>query len=210
MGTVYAELGTKVSVVELTDGLLPGADRDLVKPLHKRLERLFAGIYLNTKVAALGGQEGRGRSEVPERRRRRRAHRAVQPRAGLRRPPAEQPRLRPGEHEGQDRRARASSQIDEQLRTADPHILAIGDVAGEPMLAHKASHEGRRRRRSAARRAGGVRPAGDSGGRLHRSGDRLGRPDRRAGQSGSRGSRDRAVSLGGQRAGACRSAGPRG
>lgn len=55
MGTVYAHLGTKVSVVELTDGLLPGADRDLVKPLQKRLDALFGGrIYLNTKVGSIG------------------------------------------------------------------------------------------------------------------------------------------------------------
>ena len=55
MGTVYAQLGSKVSVVELLDGLLPGADRDLVKPLHKRLNALFGErIFLNTKVGSLG------------------------------------------------------------------------------------------------------------------------------------------------------------
>src|SRR5262249_2181984 len=53
MGTVYAELGTKVTVVELTDGLLPGADRDLVRPLHNRLEKLFASVLLSTKVVGL-------------------------------------------------------------------------------------------------------------------------------------------------------------
>ena len=57
MGTVYAELGTKVSVVELTDGLLPGADRDLVKPLHSRLEKLFAAIHLKTKVVSLADKK---------------------------------------------------------------------------------------------------------------------------------------------------------
>ena len=53
MGTVYAELGSQVSVVELTDTLLPGADRDLVKPLQQRLEKLFAAIHMRTKVARL-------------------------------------------------------------------------------------------------------------------------------------------------------------
>ena len=57
MGTVYAELGTKVSVVELTDGLLPGADRDLVRPLHSRLEKLFAAILLSTKVVSLADKK---------------------------------------------------------------------------------------------------------------------------------------------------------
>src|SRR4030095_5793593 len=60
MGTVYAQLGSRVSVVELLEGLLPGADRDLVKPLHKRLTSLFGErIYLNTKVGSLGLREGR-------------------------------------------------------------------------------------------------------------------------------------------------------
>src|SRR5918996_2397524 len=59
MGTVYAQLGARVTVVELLDGLLPGADRDLVKPLHKRLEKLFEGrIFLNTKVGSIGERDG--------------------------------------------------------------------------------------------------------------------------------------------------------
>ena len=66
MGTVYAALGSRVSVVELTDGLLPGVDRDLVKPLHKRLEKDFAAIHLSTKVVG-AGREGRCDRSRPSR-----------------------------------------------------------------------------------------------------------------------------------------------
>jgi dihydrolipoamide dehydrogenase len=142
MGTVYAELGTKVSVVELTDGLLPGADRDLVKPLHKRLEGLFKGIYLSTKVAGLADkkdsvevkfQNADGGGERTERFSR--VLVSVGRRPNSRGLGLEKTKVKVDE--------RGFVAHDEQLRTADPHILAIGDVAGEPMLAHKASHEGR-------------------------------------------------------------------
>ena len=81
MGTVYAALGSRVSVVELTDGLLPGVDRDLVKPLHKRLSGLFEGIHLNTKVVALADQHDSDRGDF--RRRRARESAPLQPRAAL-------------------------------------------------------------------------------------------------------------------------------
>jgi dihydrolipoamide dehydrogenase len=140
MGTVYAELGTKVSVVELTPGLLPGADRDLVKPLHTRLEKSFERIALNTKVVSLAdkrdavevkfqGPDG----EWTERYSRVLVSIGRRPNsAGI----------------GLDRTkvevdGRGFVQVDNLGRTADPHILAIGDVAGEPMLAHKAMHQGR-------------------------------------------------------------------
>ncbi len=71
MGTVYAELGSKVTVVELTDGLLPGADRDLVRPLHNRIEKLFAKILLSTKVVALADKKDCDRSQIAKRRRQR-------------------------------------------------------------------------------------------------------------------------------------------
>ncbi|HEX5446390.1 MAG TPA: dihydrolipoyl dehydrogenase [Pirellulales bacterium] len=140
MGTVYAELGSKVSVVELTGGLLPGADRDLVKPLHKRLEQRFAGIYLNTKVKSMAdrgdsiavtfeGAEGE-RTETYSR---------VLVSVG-RKPNSSGIGLEKTEVKLD---ARGFVQIDHQQRTADPRIFAIGDVAGEPMLAHKASHEGK-------------------------------------------------------------------
>jgi dihydrolipoamide dehydrogenase len=142
MGTVYAELGVQVSVVELTDGLLPGADRDLVKPLHQRLEKLFAGIHLSTKVVSLANkkdtievkfQNADGSNERVERFDRvlvSVGRKPVSKGFGL-----ETTKVRID--------GRGFVETDELQRTADPHILAIGDVAGEPMLAHKASHQGR-------------------------------------------------------------------
>ncbi len=142
MGTVYAELGSKVSVVELTDGLLPGADRDLVKPLHSRLEKLFAAIHLKTKVVSLADkkdaievklQAADGSNERIERFSR------VLVSVG-RRPNSNDIGL---EHTDVEIDPRGFVVTDERQQTADPHILAIGDVAGEPMLAHKASHQGK-------------------------------------------------------------------
>ena len=141
MGTVYANLGTKVSVVELTDGLLPGADRDLVKPLHKRLEELFEGrIFLNTKVGSLGDRndkveaafEGPGKFGTEQ-------YDRVLVSIG-RRPVTNDIGL---ENTQVKLDKRGFVVCNSQQRTDDPHILAIGDVAGEPMLAHKATHEGR-------------------------------------------------------------------
>ena len=140
MGTVYAALGSRVSVVELTDGLLPGADRDLVKPLHKRLSGLFEGIYLNSKVVALADQARLDRGH--SRRRRARENAPLQPRVALvgRRPNTAGLGLEKTQVQLDPRGFIA---VDPQRRTSDPHVLAIGDVTGEPMLAHKASHEGK-------------------------------------------------------------------
>ncbi len=142
MATVYAHLGSQVSVVELTEGLLPGADRDLVKPLHKRMEKLLEGrIFLSTKVGSLGvgsdgkieaafegpgkfGTENYDRVLVSIGRRPNSAN------LGL-----ENTKVRVDK--------RGFIECDAQRRTADANIYAIGDVAGEPMLAHKATHEGR-------------------------------------------------------------------
>ncbi|HEX3869800.1 MAG TPA: dihydrolipoyl dehydrogenase [Pirellulales bacterium] len=140
MGTVYAELGTKVSVVEMTDGLLPGADRDLVKPLHQRLAKLYANIYLSTKVESLKdhGDSVDVAFDGPEGKRTERFSRVL---VSVGRKPnstgfgLENTKVKVDK--------RGFVEIDKQQRTADEHILAIGDVAGEPMLAHKASHEGR-------------------------------------------------------------------
>jgi dihydrolipoamide dehydrogenase len=141
LGSVYAALGTRVTVVEMLPGLLPGADRDLVLPLHKRLEKLFDGILLNTTVssvkdegtgirATLKAQDGTTQEKVFDR---------VLVSVG-RKPNSEIPgldttRVQVG--------SRGFIQVNKQLQTDDPSIYAIGDVVGEPMLAHKASHEGR-------------------------------------------------------------------
>jgi dihydrolipoamide dehydrogenase len=141
MGTVYAHLGTKVSVVELQDGLLMGADRDLVKPLHKRLGKLFADrIFLNTKVgsvAAVGEQvqvsfEGPGKYGTEKYDR---VLVSVGRAPNTRQLGLENTRLQVDK--------RGFIGCDRQQRTAEPNIYVIGDAAGEPMLAHKATHEGR-------------------------------------------------------------------
>ncbi len=141
LGSVYAALGTRVTVVEMLPGLLPGADRDLVLPLHKRLEKLFDGIHLNTTVASvkdegtgiratLKAQDGTTQEKLFDR---------VLVSVG-RKPNSEIPGLdKTGVQVGE----RGFIQVNKQLQTEDPNIYAIGDVVGEPMLAHKASHEGR-------------------------------------------------------------------
>ncbi|MFM8413539.1 MAG: dihydrolipoyl dehydrogenase [Planctomycetota bacterium] len=140
MGTVYAELGSQVSVVELTDTLLPGADRDLVKPLQQRLEKLFAGIHLRTKVVKLedAGRGVRVHFEGPEGPFTREFSRVLV--AVGRRPNSDGLGL---ENTRVVVNAKGFVEVDDRQRTADPHILAIGDVCGEPMLAHRASHQGK-------------------------------------------------------------------
>ena len=140
MGTVYAELGSQVSVVELTNGLLPGADRDLVKPLAKRLEGLFTAIRLETKVVRL---EDRGDGievffEGPDGATSQTFSRVLV--AVGRRPNSDGIGL---ENTDVLIDGKGFVGVDGQQRTADPRILAIGDVCGEPMLAHRASHQGK-------------------------------------------------------------------
>jgi dihydrolipoamide dehydrogenase len=139
MGTVYANLGSQVSVVELTDGLLPGADRDLVKPLHKRLGALFQDrIYLNTRVGSLGDREGQvevafeGPGKFGTER-----YDCVLVSVG-RRPNSRGLGL---EHAGVRTDERGFIVCDRRQQSSVPRIFAVGDVAGEPMLAHKATHQ---------------------------------------------------------------------
>jgi dihydrolipoamide dehydrogenase len=138
MACVYDALGTSVSVVELSDGLMPGTDRDLVRPLQKRIEKRYERIMLNTKVAAL------------------------EPRAGglhatFEGPNSPQPQEfdrvlvavgRSANGNAIDAAAagvavdgRGIIGVDRQMRTNVAHIFAVGDIAGAPMLAHKATHE---------------------------------------------------------------------
>jgi dihydrolipoamide dehydrogenase len=169
LGSVYAALGSKVSVVEMTPGLLPGADRDLVNVLQKRLEKVFSSIRLTTKVVKVaedktgirvtfeaadstasrapspagrgdasadssvsrsGGASGSANEEIFDR-----VLVAIgrRPNSGI--PGLGTTRVKVGD--------KGFIATDGQRRTAEPSIFAIGDVAGEPMLAHKASHEAR-------------------------------------------------------------------
>lgn len=143
LGSVYAALGTRVTVVEMLPGLLPGADRDLVLPLHKRLEKMFEAILLNTTVASLkeDGAGIRARFEGPsvQENNREKTFDRVLVSVG-RKPNSEIPGL---ETTQVHVNSRGFIEVNKQLQTADPAIYAIGDVVGEPMLAHKASHEGR-------------------------------------------------------------------
>jgi dihydrolipoamide dehydrogenase len=141
MGSVYAALGTEVSVVEMTSGLLPGVDRDLVNLLSARLKQSIAAIMLNTTVIAMHEEPNGIRvtfegSEVQEPQQ---LFEKVLVAVG-RRPNAQGLGL---ENTRVEITPGGFITVDAQRRTTEPTIYAIGDVAGEPMLAHKASHEGR-------------------------------------------------------------------
>ena len=138
LGTVYATLGSRVTLVEMTNGLLPGVDRDLVQPLHRRVTTLFTAIHLETRVTALrevGSEieadlEGRGGERFD------RVLLAVGRRAQSDGLGLEATRVRLTEH---GRFVR----VDERCRTEDPRIYAVGDITGEPMLAHRAMRQGK-------------------------------------------------------------------
>ena len=137
LGQVYAALGSAVTVAEMTDGLLPGPDRDLVQPLARRCEKLFAKIRLGTKVTSLAERgssiEARfGDDDVEAFDRVLVAVGRAPVSAGL---GLETTRARPD--------ARGFLAVDERCRTVDPAIYAVGDVTGEPMLAHRAMRQGK-------------------------------------------------------------------
>jgi dihydrolipoamide dehydrogenase len=138
MGTVYAVLGSRVTLVEMTDGLLPGVDRDLVQPLQRRVEKLFAAVHLRTKVSAL--REARGAIEADLEGQGPQRFDRVLIAVGRR---AQSDGL--GLETTLVRRADRSGfiQVDDRGRTDDPHIYAVGDVTGEPMLAHRAMRQGK-------------------------------------------------------------------
>jgi dihydrolipoamide dehydrogenase len=141
LGYVYAALGSEVTVVELTGGLLPGVDSDLVQPLYRRLKGLFRKIYLSTKVVRLAeaGKGIRVTLEGEEVEEKEPTFDRVLVAVG-RRPNSRDLGL---ENTGVQLDEKGFVKVDAQRRTADERIYAIGDVAGEPMLAHKATHEGR-------------------------------------------------------------------
>jgi dihydrolipoamide dehydrogenase len=138
MACVYDALGSKVTVVELADGLIPGADRDLIRPLAKRIEKRYEAIYLNTKVAKLEPKpEGLLATFEGEVKPQQQMFNRVLMAVGRRPNGADIG----AERAGVAVDARGYIPVDKQQRTNVPHIFAIGDVCGEPMLAHKATHE---------------------------------------------------------------------
>jgi dihydrolipoamide dehydrogenase len=138
---VYAALGSKVTVVEMTESLLPGADGDLVSILAQRMQKVMHAIYLNTKVTSMQEKSGgiTVTFESGDGRQRKESFEKVLVSVG-RKPNSSglglnNTKVTVG--------LKGFVQVDERRCTTDPKIFAIGDVAGEPMLAHKASHEGR-------------------------------------------------------------------
>ena len=140
MGTVYDALGSNVSVVELSDGLIQGCDRDIVKPLQRRMENRFENIWLNTKVEKMEAKkegvivhfEG---SDVPKKATFDRVLVAVGRKPNGHKIDAEKAGVQVDDH--------GFISVDKQMRTNVNHIYAIGDIVGQPMLAHKATHEGK-------------------------------------------------------------------
>jgi dihydrolipoamide dehydrogenase len=140
LGSVYAALGSKVTVVEMTPGLLPGADRDLVNILAKRITAICENVWLNTKVTGMkAGKDSISVSFEGEGFTGDKAFDRVLVSIG-RRPNSAVPGLDKLQVEIDKR---GFIVVDEARQTGEPGIYAIGDVAGEPMLAHKAAHEGR-------------------------------------------------------------------
>lgn len=140
MATVYNALGASITVVELSPGLIPGADRDIVKPLHNRIKGLYENIYLNTKVTAIEPTdeglvcrfEGKDAPEQDTF-----DHVLI----AIGRSP--NGKLIDAAKAGVFVDSYGVIPVDKQMRTNVPHIFAIGDIVGQPMLAHKATHEGK-------------------------------------------------------------------
>tara|TARA_R110002153_G_scaffold107109_3_gene246795 strand:- start:49149 stop:50936 length:1788 start_codon:yes stop_codon:yes gene_type:complete len=138
MATVYDALGSKITVVEMQDGLIPGADKDIVKPLLKKVQDKYEAIYLNTKVAKIEPQkkglkvtfEGKDAPET-----------AVFDKILVAVGRTPNGKLINAELAGVNVNDYGFINVDAQMRTNVPHIFAIGDIVGQPMLAHKATHE---------------------------------------------------------------------
>ena len=138
MATVYHALGSKITVVEMQDGLIPGADKDIVKPLLKKVKAEYEAIYLNTRVASIEGQEkglkvsleGKDAPETV-------MFDKILVAVGR----APNGKLINAEAAGVAVDDYGFINVDAQMTTNVPHIYAIGDIVGQPMLAHKAVHE---------------------------------------------------------------------
>ena len=140
MACVYAALGCRVTVVELTEQLMPGADPDLVKPLQARITKLYENIYLGTKVTSVDVADDAlvAKFEGPKAPKTDSFDRVL----------VAVGRVPNGKKIGADAAGvevsdRGFIEVDKQMRTNVPHIFAIGDIVGQPMLAHKATHEGK-------------------------------------------------------------------
>jgi len=146
MATVYDALGAEITVVELASGLMPGADRDIVRPLERRIKRKYANIFLNTKISEItpsddglickfegddiGSKKGAPETDTFDR-----------VLVSIGRSP--NGKLIDAENAGVAVNDNGFIDVDKQMRTNVEHIFAIGDVIGQPMLAHKATHEGK-------------------------------------------------------------------
>ena len=155
MACVYEALGSKITIVELMDQLIPGADKDIVKPLHKRIAQRYENIHLRSKVTAVKAQKKglKVTFEGPDG-----AHDGTFDRVLVavgRRPNG---KMIGAEAAGVHIDERGFIPVDKQLRTNVAHIFAIGDIVGQPMLAHKAVHEGK----IAAEVASGMKKAFDA------------------------------------------------
>ena len=141
LGSVYQALGSKVSVVEMLDGLLPGADRDLVSHLSKRLKEKFESIMLNSKVVEMKEVKDGIQVKIQDEEGKTTENTYDYVLMSIGRKPdtsglgLENTKVKVNE--------RGWINVNNQMKTDDPDIYAIGDIVGEPMLAHKASHEGR-------------------------------------------------------------------
>ena len=144
MATVYAALGSRITVVELLDSLIPGADKDVVRVLSKRIEKRYEKILLKTKVTKIEPQKD-GLKVTFEGADERKSAPAPQVYDYILMAVGRRPNGRDvkAEAAGVTVDERGYIPADGQLRTNVPHIFAIGDICGEPMLAHKASHEGK-------------------------------------------------------------------
>jgi dihydrolipoamide dehydrogenase len=140
MACVYDALGVKISVVELTPTLMPGCDRDLVRPLHKRIEKRYENIWLGIRVSGMEAADDGIRVTFE-------GEKAPAPQVfgkvlvAVGRTP--NGKTIGAENAGVAVDDRGFIPVDRQMRTNVPHIFAIGDIVGQPMLAHKASHEGK-------------------------------------------------------------------
>ncbi len=139
MATVYDGLGTKISVVELTDALMPGTDPDLVRPLQKRIAKRYAQIMLGTKVTKIEPAKDGLHVSFDGKTTGTQVFHAVLMSVGR----SPNGKRIGAENAGVHVDERGFIPVDRQMRTNVPNIFAVGDIVGQPMLAHKANHEGR-------------------------------------------------------------------